>query len=55
MHLNLDELLRVGILPSSCVGEPGIQGAMVMGIQGMGVNAPKAAAVAAITMGFAMD
>jgi len=55
MHINLDELLRVGIFPSSCVGEPGIQGAMVMGMQGMGVKAPKAAAVAAMTMGFAMD
>ena len=55
MHISLEELLRVGILPSSCVGEPGIQGAMVMGMHGIGVKAPKAAAVAAMTMGFAMD
>ena len=36
-------------------GEPGTHGAMVMGMQGMGVNTPSAAAVAAITIGLAMD
>jgi hypothetical protein len=55
MHINLEESLRVGILPSSCVGDPGTHGAMVMGMHGMGVNTPSAAAVAAITIGFAMD
>ena len=55
MHINLDESFKVGIFPRSCVGDPGIQGAMVMGMHGMGVNAPKAAAVAAITMGLAID
>jgi hypothetical protein len=34
------------------VGVPGIQGATVAGIQGIGVNTPSAAAVAAATSGF---
>lgn len=37
----------------STVGEPGAQGAAVTGMQGIGVNTPRAAAVAAATMGFA--
>ncbi len=37
------------------VGEPGTQGATVMGMHGMGVSTPRAAAVAAATMGLAMD
>ena len=39
--------------PISTVGEPGIQGDAVAGTQGIGVNTPKAAAVAAATTGFA--
>ncbi len=38
----------------STVGAPGTHGAMVIGIHGMGVSAPKAAAVAAATIGLAM-
>ncbi len=53
MHMHVDVLLRMGMLPSSTVGEPGIQGAAVAGMQGMGVNTPSAAAVAAATIGFA--
>jgi len=41
------------MLPNKTVGAPGIQGAIVMGIHGIGVKTPKAAAVAAITIGFA--
>jgi hypothetical protein len=37
------------------VGEPGVQGAAVAGMQGIGVRTPKAAAVAEATMGLAMD
>ncbi len=36
------------------VGAPTIQGAMVTGMQGMGVKTPKAAMVAARTMGLAI-
>jgi hypothetical protein len=37
------------------VGAPGAHGAGITGTQGIGVNAPKAAAVAAATVGFAID
>jgi hypothetical protein len=37
------------------VGEPGAQGATVTGTQGIGVSTPKAAAVAAATVGFAIE
>jgi hypothetical protein len=50
----LEELFKAGIFPINTVGAPGTHGAIVMGIQGMGVRAPKAAAVAAATIGFAM-
>jgi hypothetical protein len=53
-HINLLSLLRAGILPINTVGAPATQGATVIGIQGMGVRIPNAAAVAAITVGFAM-
>ena len=55
MHISLELLFRAGILPSSTVGAPGTQGAMVIGMQGIGTNTPKAAAVAAATMGLAID
>jgi hypothetical protein len=41
------------MLAMRTVGEPGIHGAVVIGMQGMGVNTPSAAAVAAATVGFA--
>lgn len=41
-------------MPTSAVGEPGIQGATVAGMQGMGVSTPSAAAVAATTLGLAI-
>src|SRR6185503_7483585 len=37
------------------VGAPGTHGAGITGTQGIGVNAPNAAAVAAATVGFAID
>ena len=55
MHIKVDELFSAGIFAIMTVGAPTIQGAVVMGIQGIGVKTPKAAAVAAATIGFAMD
>ena len=43
------------MLPISTVGEPGAHGADVAGIHGMGVNTPRAAAVALATVGLARD
>lgn len=53
MHLQV--LSKAGSFPIRMVGFPGIQGAVVIGIQGMGVNTPNAAAVAAATVGFAKE
>lgn len=53
MHMHFELLFRAGILPIKTFGHPGSQGATVAGMQGMGVKTPKAAAVAAATMGFA--
>jgi hypothetical protein len=53
MHIHLLVLFKVGMLASSTVGAPGTHGAGVLGMHGMGVNTPKAAAVAAATVGFA--
>jgi hypothetical protein len=53
--MSFDELFNVGILASKTVGEPGTQGAVVMGIQGIGTSAPIAAAEAAATIGLAID
>lgn len=54
MQFSFDVLLSDGKLSSFTVGEPGAHGAGVQGIQGIGVSAPIAAAVAAATDGFAM-
>ena len=54
MHINCDWAVRAGIFPTSTVGEPGLHGAGVVGIQGIGVNPPRAAAVAAATVGLAI-
>ena len=51
VHISLEELFKAGIPPIKTVGLPGAQGATVSGTQGMGVNTPKAAIVAAITTG----
>lgn len=40
---------------TNTVGEPGTHGADVTGTQGIGVSAPKAAAVAAATVGLAIE
>jgi hypothetical protein len=55
MHMFVEVLSSVGMLPSITVGAPGTQGETVIGMQGIGVRTPIAAAVAAATIGFAGD
>jgi hypothetical protein len=55
MHISFELLFSAGMLPSKTVGAPGTQGAMVMGMHGIGTKTPSAAAVAAATMGLAID
>lgn len=55
MQFKVQELLSVGILASITVALPGVQGVTVTGIQGIGVSTPKAAVVAAATVGLAKD
>jgi hypothetical protein len=55
MHMHFDVLFRAGELLINTVGDPGTQGAVVAGIQGIGVSTPRAAVVAAATVGFAKD
>jgi hypothetical protein len=43
------------MLPISTVGEPTTHGEAVAGTQGIGVKTPRAAAVAAATVGLAID
>lgn len=51
MHINLQLLSSAGWLPSITVGTPGTQGELVAGMHGTGVSTPRAAAVAAATIG----
>jgi hypothetical protein len=54
-HTTRDVWPWVGILAINRVGLLGTQGAGITGRHGMGTNTPKAAAVAAATMGLAKD
>lgn len=54
-HMHVEVLSRAGMPPIITVGEPGVHGAVVTGMQGIGVRTPRAAAVAEATMGLAMD
>lgn len=54
-QLSFELSCKAGMPPSFTVELPGDQGAGVSGMQGMGVRTPIAAAVAAATVGFAMD
>jgi hypothetical protein len=47
--------LRAGRVATSVFGDPGVQGVGKAGMQGMGVNVPRAAVVAAATAGLASD
>jgi hypothetical protein len=53
--MHLDELFNAGKVPTITVGDPGTHGAAVTGMQGIGVSTPRAAAVAAATIGLAID
>ncbi len=53
LHIRILESVSAGNAPIRTVGIPVTHGAMVMGTQGIGVNTPKAAAVAAATRGLA--
>jgi hypothetical protein len=55
LHISFELSLRAGWFATSTVGEPGAQGAVVTGIQGIGVKTPRAAAVADATVGFANE
>lgn len=55
LHINLQFWFSVGKLPISTVGLPGTHGAVVTGMHGIGVRTPRAAAVAAATVGFANE
>jgi hypothetical protein len=55
IHINFELLLMHGIFLTMTVGFPGVHGAGVLGIQGIGVNTPNAAAVADATVGLANE
>lgn len=54
-HVKIEESLSAGKFLTKTVGDPGTQGAMVLGTQGIGVKTPNAAAVADATTGLAKD
>lgn len=54
-HMHFEVLLSAGMFPTFTVGEPGAHGATVFGMHGIGVNTPRAAAVADATAGLAID
>ena len=49
IHMHVQVFVNAGLPPIKTVGEPGVQGVPVAGMQGWGVNTPNAAAVAAAT------
>jgi hypothetical protein len=53
--MQVQVLFSAGMLPIMVVAAPGVHGEVVTGMQGMGVNTPRAAAVAEATVGLAMD
>jgi len=55
VHIHLLLLFKAGKFAIITVDEPGAQGAGITGKQGIGVSTPKAAAVAAATVGLAGD
>lgn len=54
-QISLQLLVKAGFPPMRTVGEPGVHGPGIIGMQGIGVKTPKAAAVADATTGFARD
>lgn len=55
VHMQVHVLFRAGMPPIVVVAAPGVQGLVVTGMQGIGVNTPRAAAVAEATVGLAID
>src|SRR5271156_1177557 len=55
IHISCETLSSEGKFPSKTVGAPAIHGAGVAGMHGIGVNTPRAAVVAAATVGLASD
>src|SRR3954471_8117154 len=55
LHINLQLLSTAGIPPFMTFKLPGTQGAAVTGTHGIGVSTPRAAAVAAATVGLEGD
>lgn len=55
LHMHFETLSSAGMLAINTVGAPGTQGALVAGMHGIGVGTPSAAAVAAMTIGFAIE
>ncbi len=53
IHIHLSPIFKAGKFPHKTFGDEGIHGLTVIGIQGIGVKTPKAAVVAAKTVGFA--
>jgi hypothetical protein len=53
--MSLELLSSAGIPPINAVGVPGTQGAGRTGTHGIGVSTPSAAAVAAATVGLAIE
>jgi len=51
--MHLLELFKAGMFAIITVAEPGVHGAGITGVQGIGVRTPNAAAVAAATAGLA--
>src|ERR1041385_4427133 len=55
VHISLATLSNAGAAPINTVGAPTTHGAGVTGMHGIGVKTPNAAAVAAATVGFAIE
>src|SRR3954469_4577449 len=55
IQVQVETLSSAGMPPSMTVEAPGAQGATVFGMHGIGVNTPRAAAVAEATVGFDGD
>jgi hypothetical protein len=52
-HWQVERFVRAGRPPAWTVGDPGVHGAGMTGVQGIGVSTPSAAAVAVATAGLA--
>ena len=55
MHMQVLSSVNAGMLATVDLAAPGVQGATVAGMQGMGVSTPMAAAVADATVGLLGD